>query len=142
VAYLGRAFHSGHMSELRARFATELRAARHTAGLTQEALAEAADISVDYLSKVERGLNSPSLETLAALVSALDMDLARILQADPNICKISTDRREAEARVASMLRNFDDRKLAALTEIAETIARLVTEPPTATKTEKVRKRTG
>jgi transcriptional regulator with XRE-family HTH domain len=130
------------MSELRARFATELRAARQTAGLTQEALAEAADTSVDYLSKLERGLNSPSLETLAALVSALDMDPARILRPDPNIREVTADRREAEARVASMMRTFDDRKLAALTEIVETLARLATEPLPAVTNDKSRKRPG
>jgi Helix-turn-helix len=42
--------------------------------LTQEQLAEAARISVDMLSNIERGVNAPSFETLARqfVVSAAD----------------------------------------------------------------------
>ena len=39
--------------------------------------------SVDFLSKLERGLNSPSLETLAALVKALSLDPIKLLDVKP-----------------------------------------------------------
>lgn len=39
--------------------------------MTQEQLAEAADISVDFLSLVERGVNAPSFTTLERLADAL-----------------------------------------------------------------------
>jgi excisionase family DNA binding protein len=46
------------MSQLRTRFGAEVRAARRAARMTQEELAETSRTSVDYLSKIERGLNS------------------------------------------------------------------------------------
>jgi transcriptional regulator with XRE-family HTH domain len=39
--------------------------------LTQEQLAEAAEISVDFLSLVERGINSPSFEVMERLAKSL-----------------------------------------------------------------------
>jgi predicted ATPase/class 3 adenylate cyclase len=55
-------------------FGTQLRRARHAAGLTQEALAERAGISVDAISLLERGLTrAPQQETLNLLAEALHL---------------------------------------------------------------------
>lgn len=43
--------------------------------LTQEELAEAAEISPNYLSKVERGLNMLSADIFLKIVEILDLDL-------------------------------------------------------------------
>ncbi|WP_426730190.1 helix-turn-helix domain-containing protein [Myxococcus faecalis] len=48
-------------------------------GLTQEALAERADISVSYLSMLERGERAPHLQTLVALAEALAVPLVALL---------------------------------------------------------------
>lgn len=52
------------MTSLRIQFGKRLRELRIERGFTQEALAEATDLSVDFLSLVERGRNAPSFETL------------------------------------------------------------------------------
>jgi len=52
-------------------FGLVLREARARAELTQERLAFKAGIHPTYLSQVERGLKSPSLEVVAALARAL-----------------------------------------------------------------------
>jgi transcriptional regulator with XRE-family HTH domain len=44
--------------------------------LTQEKLAEKARISVDFLSLIERGRNSPSFENIEALANALGHPVA------------------------------------------------------------------
>ena len=126
-------FHSGHMSDLRARFAAELRVARQAAGMTQEDLAEATGTSVDFLSKLERGLNSPSLETLAAIVKALSLDPARILQAELDDRLLAADRLELETRAAHLMRDLDDRTLEALLEIMQTLKRLRDKPTGGSK---------
>jgi len=41
-----------------------LKAARHQAGLTQEELAARAKLSREYVSKLERGQQSPTVDTL------------------------------------------------------------------------------
>jgi transcriptional regulator with XRE-family HTH domain len=47
--------------------------------LTQEELAERADISVSYLSMLERGERAPHLQTLVALSEALAVPLVALL---------------------------------------------------------------
>jgi predicted ATPase/DNA-binding XRE family transcriptional regulator len=56
-------------------FGKRLREFRREAGLSQEALAERALMSVDTISALERGTSqAPQRETLASLVRALDLD--------------------------------------------------------------------
>ena len=123
------------MSDLRARFAAEIKVARQSAGLTQEQLAEATGTSVDFLSKLERGLNSPSLETLAAIVKALALDPVRVLQAEPDGRDITIARHALESRAAQVVRHLDDPALLALIGIGHALERL-TVRPTAQRADK------
>ena len=59
------------MPTLRHQFGKRLKAIRHQRGLTQEEFAELVGISVDFLSLIERGLNSPSFEVLEQMSRAL-----------------------------------------------------------------------
>jgi transcriptional regulator with XRE-family HTH domain len=56
-----------------------VRALRTERGLSQEAVAHAAGISVPYLSDVERGVRNPSLEILSAVAGALGMALSDLI---------------------------------------------------------------
>jgi transcriptional regulator with XRE-family HTH domain len=64
--------------DLRAKFGHRVRALREAQGLTQEQLAERARISVDFLSLIERGRNSPSFENLEAVAGALEVSIASL----------------------------------------------------------------
>lgn len=57
-----------------------IREARNNAGLTQEVLAEKADIGVMYLGEIERGLKMPSLKIFIKLVEALDISADYLLR--------------------------------------------------------------
>jgi transcriptional regulator with XRE-family HTH domain len=59
------------MNDLGIRFGKRLRKLRLSAELTQEQLASQARISVDFLSLIERGINSPSFGTLEKIANAL-----------------------------------------------------------------------
>ena len=48
-----------------------VRAYRHERGLTQEALAESLDLSVAYVSLIERGGRNPPFTTVVAIARAL-----------------------------------------------------------------------
>ncbi|OGV68095.1 MAG: hypothetical protein A2283_18835 [Lentisphaerae bacterium RIFOXYA12_FULL_48_11] len=48
---------------------------RREKGLTQEAFAEKADYSVEFVSFVERGINSPSIEGCERIAKALNIRL-------------------------------------------------------------------
>jgi transcriptional regulator with XRE-family HTH domain len=64
----------------------------HAAGrkLTQERLAERAEISVSFLSMIERGERSAHVETLAQLAGALNVPLAELFR-DETRAKRGTD---------------------------------------------------
>ena len=53
---------------------------RQKAGITQQQLAEKADLSIKYLGEIERGLANPSLSSLVNLAAALEITLPEILE--------------------------------------------------------------
>ena len=53
---------------------------RTVAGRTQERVAEAAGISVQFLRRIERGTGNPSYLTLHAIAGALKVDLETIVR--------------------------------------------------------------
>ena len=65
-----------------------IRTIRLKNGMTQEQLAEAANLSVPYISHIERGFKRPSLETLVRVAGALhvtaDCLLSGLQPADRN----------------------------------------------------------
>ena len=56
-----------------------LRALREAAGLSQEQLAEASEISRETISRIENGAISPTVDTLTALAAALNVPTAALL---------------------------------------------------------------
>lgn len=63
------------MPSLRRDFGNRIRAIRRERKLTQEQFAELVGISVDFLSLIERGINSPSFEVLEQMAVSLRMPL-------------------------------------------------------------------
>ena len=59
-------------------FGGNVKAARRRAGLTQEALAEAAAVSPETVSRIERGAFEPSLSTAIAISEALEISIDRL----------------------------------------------------------------
>jgi transcriptional regulator with XRE-family HTH domain len=66
------------MADIRKKFGTRLRKLRREADLTQEQLASAADVSVDFLSLVERGINAPSFDNLEKIARALGVTVREL----------------------------------------------------------------
>ena len=59
-----------------------VREQRRHRGLTQEALAEALDLSVAYVSLIERGGRNPPYTTVVAIARALGVSMARMVNDD------------------------------------------------------------
>lgn len=59
--------------------AERVRALRRAQGLSQEALAHAAEIDRTYASQIERGVGNPSLRVLCDVATALRVDLVDLL---------------------------------------------------------------
>ena len=64
----------------RALVARNLRKLRVRRGLSQEALAVDAEIDRTYVSRVERGLENPTVAILERLAEALEVDIARFFE--------------------------------------------------------------
>lgn len=64
---------------LREIFAKNLRRMRHASGLTQEELAHRAGFNRNYIGMLERGTNSPTVDTIEKLADVLEVDPARFL---------------------------------------------------------------
>lgn len=62
-----------------AAFAAVLRERRERAGLTQEELAERADVSARFVSFLETGKRQPSLSALSAISVGLDISMTVIV---------------------------------------------------------------
>ena len=69
------------MSEgrLQRKFGRVVRRRREEAGLSQEALAEAAGLHRTYISLLERGQRQPQLETIRALARGLGTTMAGLV---------------------------------------------------------------
>jgi transcriptional regulator with XRE-family HTH domain len=60
-------------------FAIALRRQRNRRGLSQEALAEKADLHPTYIGMLERSLRNPTLNVTKALAKALNISLSRLI---------------------------------------------------------------
>jgi transcriptional regulator with XRE-family HTH domain len=60
-------------------FSMVLRQLREERGLSQEQLAERADLNRSYLGEVERGRAVPSIVTVSKLAGALDIRLSSMI---------------------------------------------------------------
>lgn len=70
------------MVDLRARFGSLVKAHRVRLGLTQEALAERANVSTDMISKIEGGNSGARFGVITQLADALGVDPAELFTPD------------------------------------------------------------
>ena len=61
--------------------AAVLRGLREQKGITQEALAFKADVTISALSRIERGVSSPVWRTIQAITGALDVSMVEVAAA-------------------------------------------------------------
>jgi transcriptional regulator with XRE-family HTH domain len=66
------------VATLKQRFGQRMREIRMERRMTQERFAEKLDISVDFLSLIERGMNAPSFETLDKIAKRLRIPVAEL----------------------------------------------------------------
>lgn len=73
-----RALHAGSVPKIHSAAAQEIgrriRVARQELGISLEDLGELSEINWTSVGKIERGVSSPTVETLVRLASALEMD--------------------------------------------------------------------
>jgi transcriptional regulator with XRE-family HTH domain len=62
------------------KFGLNVSRVRETRGLSQDKLAEKADIDRTYLSGIERGVRNPGIKTVIRLSKALDVGLEKLCE--------------------------------------------------------------
>ncbi len=67
------------MKDIKAKFGVRLFQLRSNAGMTQAKLADKADLSVDLISRIERGERAPSLASIEKISFALKVSPSQLL---------------------------------------------------------------
>ena len=94
----------------------QIKALRKRRGLSQEDLADRAAISAKYLSRVEVGRQSPTLDVLLRLANGLDVEPYELLwfEEDELVCKLRT-------RAAQLIDDIPDKDIARVVGFLEAV---------------------
>lgn len=76
--------HPTQKLDVQVRFAMNMRRLRKSKGLTQEQVAERAELHPNYISSVERGERNISLRNIEKIAIALGVEMAELLIAPPS----------------------------------------------------------
>ena len=89
----------------------EIRKKRH---LTQEQLAEQVDVTVEYISQLERGLSTPSMQVFVKILEVLDASADYLLRD-----MVSTDNPYGDKQIAARLERLSPKQRRALMAIID-----------------------
>lgn len=103
------------MADIKKQLAERVRTERERAGLTQAQLAEAAGVTDETVSRIERGRFEPSVSTLIELSEALGSDL--LAQSSPRATEGSGS--PLLRRLQSRLASLDPEAQSAILQVAE-----------------------
>ncbi len=92
-----------------------IKGTRKLRGLTQEQLAEKVDISLEYISQIERGIKMPSMQVFIKLVEILDVSADYILRDS-----ISTRNLYGDKQIGSKLERLTPKQRVALEALIDT----------------------
>lgn len=94
------------MNTLSERLGRHIRALRQSNNLTQENLAELADLNVTFLGHIERGTKNPTIETLNKIAIALHVSLPDLLDFNKSLPHLSPSTFSKEEELSTILKDF------------------------------------
>jgi len=100
----------------------QIQTLRKERGLTQETLAERIGRSVEFISNIERGISSPTVETLEQFGEQFGVPVTAFFELS-QVSANDRDRAVKLARLADLARRLDTPDLALALEQVEAIAR-------------------
>jgi transcriptional regulator with XRE-family HTH domain len=95
--------------ELLLAIAEHIRTRRKALGLTQEELAERANLSTNYIARLEIAMNAPSLPALSRLAEALQVDIGGLVTLGQTFSH--SDRIESVAQMMECLEEQEEKLL-------------------------------
>jgi transcriptional regulator with XRE-family HTH domain len=103
--------------EIVARFGQRLRELRLSRGMSQAELARQAEVTTNYVSRLERGGAAPGIDLAARLAAALGIPLADMLPTTPHLDELAVTRQQARKLFEELLRSEDRAVLLLLTQV-------------------------
>ena len=105
-----------------ARFGQRLKEVRTGRGMTQAQLAEQAEVTLSYITRLESGSSAPGIDLVARLAAALGTTVADLLPTDPTPDDLEVLRRQAKKLFDAVHQTEDRQTLSFLNQF---LARLV-----------------
>ena len=96
---------------LKESFGANVRHHRRARGLSQDALAELIDVSIETIGKIERGVAAPSFDTLERLGSALKVPTA-VFFGGVEKAVLSSERGRLVSQINTTLSKLNEKQLA------------------------------
>lgn len=109
------------MTTIKKIFGVRLFQLRSKAKMTQAKLAETTNLSVDLISRIERGERAPSLESIEKISHALGMPLSELFNFyNEEVCAIADSPSES-LELWKLLKGRTSKQVKKLTEIAKIV---------------------
>ena len=109
------------MTTIKKKFGVHLFQLRNEAGMTQASLAEKTNLSVDSISRIERGERAPSLETIEKLSSALKIRMSELFNFDGQEIVALSESPFESLELWKLLRSKRPKQVRKITEIAKIV---------------------
>jgi len=108
------------MDDLMNAFGERLKKIRNDLNLTQDELAFECDMHGSHIGQLERGIKSPTLDTLNKIAFGLNIPLPKLVDFDTYVKPIPDDRKN---KFLIYLNKLDDKSMEKAFEIIKTLAK-------------------
>jgi transcriptional regulator with XRE-family HTH domain len=103
--------------EIVARFGQRLREIRLSRGMSQAELARQAEVTTNYISRLEGGGAAPGIDLVARLAASLGTSMSDLLPTTPALDDLAASRQRAKKLFDVLIRTDDQGVLLVLTQV-------------------------
>jgi transcriptional regulator with XRE-family HTH domain len=108
--------------EIVARFGERLREVRLSRGMSQAELARQAEVTTNYISRLEGGGAAPGIDLVARLAGSLGIPMSELLPATPGSDDLTATKHRAKKLFDELLRTDDRAVMLVLTQVLARLA--------------------
>jgi transcriptional regulator with XRE-family HTH domain len=109
------------MTTIKKKFGVRLFQLRNKAGMTQARIAEKTNLSVDSISRIERGERAPSLESIEKISNALKIRMSELFSFDGDEIAALSESPFESLELWKLLRNTRPKQVKKIPEIAKIV---------------------
>ena len=109
------------MADIKKKFGVRLFQLRSKAGMTQDRLAEKANLSIDSIRRIEKGSRSPSFDSLERIADALGVDLVELFRFEGKEYKMLADATPEVIKLWGLLKGKKRDKIKKICDLAKIV---------------------